>query len=190
MILQNKNAHPAFSGLLRSKGFFWLATRPNTHGEWSQAGGMLTLQGGGPWFCTVPRGSSHLFQFPNHSHILEGNKTDLSITEEWPQDAEITKAIDIDFQGTWGDRRQEVVFIGLDVDETAVREVFDKCLLTNGEMRRWERVMGNRKYSVAVVEDKLAGMFEGMSCTLEFVSSAEVGDWSLCTRGNMLLIRL
>lgn len=68
----------------------------------------------------------------------------------------------MDFQGLWGDRRQELVFIGLDVDETAVREVFDKCLLTDGEMRRWQRVMGNRKYSTEVVEDKLAGMFEGM----------------------------
>ena len=45
-----------FKGLLRSKGFFWLATRPNLHGEWSQAGTMLTLQGGGPWFCTIDDG--------------------------------------------------------------------------------------------------------------------------------------
>lgn len=58
IILQNKKIHPAFSGLLRSKGFIWLATRPNQHGEWSQAGGMLTLGGGAPWFCTVPRGES------------------------------------------------------------------------------------------------------------------------------------
>lgn len=57
-ILENKRNHPAFAGLLRSKGFFWLATRPNQHGEWSQAGGMLTLQGGGPWFTMVPRGIS------------------------------------------------------------------------------------------------------------------------------------
>jgi len=58
IILENKRNHPAFAGLLRSKGFFWLATRPDQHGEWSQAGGMLTLQGGGPWFAKVPRGAS------------------------------------------------------------------------------------------------------------------------------------
>lgn len=47
----NKQSDDAFRGLMRSKGFFWLATRPTVHGEWSQAGTMLTLQGGGPWFC-------------------------------------------------------------------------------------------------------------------------------------------
>jgi G3E family GTPase len=57
-ILENKKNHPAFAGLLRSKGFIWLATRPNQHGEWSQSGGILTIGGGFPWFCTVPRSKS------------------------------------------------------------------------------------------------------------------------------------
>jgi hypothetical protein len=55
IILENKKNHPAFAGLLRSKGFIWLATRPNQHGEWSQAGGILAIGGGSPWFCTVSR---------------------------------------------------------------------------------------------------------------------------------------
>lgn len=56
VILANKRNDPALASLLRSKGFSWLATRPYQIGEWSQAGGMLTLGGGGPWFCTVERG--------------------------------------------------------------------------------------------------------------------------------------
>ncbi|KUJ20538.1 cobW-domain-containing protein [Mollisia scopiformis] len=135
MILQNKAAHPAFSGLLRSKGFFWLATRPSQHGEWSQAGGMLTLQGGGPWFCVVPR-------------------------EAWPEDMDIVAAIEADFSGSWGDRRQELVFIGEKVEQHAVFAVLDECLLTDSEMRRWERVMKNKKYTVEEIEDKLATMFK------------------------------
>ncbi|KIV87034.1 hypothetical protein, variant [Exophiala sideris] len=60
VVAENKKANPIFAGLLRSKGFFWLATRPSLHGEWSEAGTMLTLQGGGPWFCTLDDGKKGL----------------------------------------------------------------------------------------------------------------------------------
>ncbi|KAF8867222.1 cobW-domain-containing protein [Acephala macrosclerotiorum] len=98
------------------------------HGEWSQAGGMLTLSGGGPWFCTVPR-------------------------EGWHKDTDIVKAINADFSGPWGDRHQELVFISERVNQSAVFEVLDNCLLTNSEMRRWERVIRNEKYSDEEKED-------------------------------------
>jgi len=49
--LANKKADPAFGPLHRSKGFFWLATRPSMSGEWSQAGVMLSLSGGDKWLC-------------------------------------------------------------------------------------------------------------------------------------------
>mgnify|MGYP000915930941 CR=1 FL=1 len=51
-ILANKRAHPTLSRLFRSKGEFYLATRPHRAGDWSQAGAMLTLTGGRAWFCT------------------------------------------------------------------------------------------------------------------------------------------
>lgn len=51
--LKSKQADPAFGPLLRSKGFFWLATRPMMSGELSQAGVMLTIGGGSRWMCEV-----------------------------------------------------------------------------------------------------------------------------------------
>jgi hypothetical protein len=80
----------------------------------------------------------------------------------WPSDRDITNAISADFSGTWGNRRQELVLIGEKAGERTVNGVFDKCLLTDGEMRRWERLMGNEKYTLEQREDKLNGMFEGM----------------------------
>ena len=56
IIAVNKRDDKEFRGLLRSKGFVWLATRPALHGAWSQAGTMLTFQGGEQWFCTLDEG--------------------------------------------------------------------------------------------------------------------------------------
>lgn len=80
--MNNNKDCPAFTGLLWSKGTFWLAARPSQHGEWSQASGMLTLQGGGSWFTVVPRGIylapvSFLSFFPAGKLIM---------TDAWPAD--------------------------------------------------------------------------------------------------------
>lgn len=81
-----KRASPIWSGVLRSKGFIWLATRPRVSGEWSQAGCMWTLNGGAPWMCAVDEA-------------------------EWPtEDEQIKELIKKDFFGPWGDRRQEGEF--------------------------------------------------------------------------------
>lgn len=69
VILSNKRGHPAFGPVLRSKGFIWLSTRPFQFGEWSQAGGMLTMGCGGPWFAEVP-------------------------DEAWPEDKDVVDSID------------------------------------------------------------------------------------------------
>ncbi|KAF9889519.1 hypothetical protein FE257_007229 [Aspergillus nanangensis] len=115
-ILANRRAHPVFRPLLRSKGFFWLATRPFQHAEWSQSGAMLTVGCGGLWFAD-------------------------SSEEAWPEDADVRKSIEDDFQGQWGDRRQELVFIGESIDTTAITELLDECLLNEQEMTQWEEVM-------------------------------------------------
>ncbi|RAH42595.1 putative extracellular exo-polygalacturonase [Aspergillus brunneoviolaceus CBS 621.78] len=134
-ILANKRAHPLLQPLLRSKGFFWLATRPYQFGEWSQAGAMLTLNCGGPWFAEVP-------------------------DEAWPEDGDVRKSIEEDFQGEWGDRRQEIVFIGEGVDVDGVTGLLNECLLSTKEMKRWEKVMRDRKMERGGKQEVMARIWE------------------------------
>ncbi|CAI7628728.1 unnamed protein product [Penicillium bialowiezense] len=134
-ILKNKRASPAFGPVLRSKGFFWLTTRPWQFGEWSQAGGMMTVGCGGPWFAEMP-------------------------DEAWPEDKDVRESIQNDFQGPWGDRRQELVFIGEGVDKEKISALLDECLLDDKDMKKWEKVMKNKKMSREEKTDKLAKMWE------------------------------
>jgi G3E family GTPase len=96
-------------GLLRSKGFCWIATRPDWVGLWSQAGKVAELSPHAVWWDSVPQA-------------------------EWPEDPESRLGIVCQFDGAWGDRRQELVFIGRKLDETAVRAALDACLLSDAEM--------------------------------------------------------
>ncbi|KAJ5226444.1 hypothetical protein N7468_007669 [Penicillium chermesinum] len=134
-ILRNKRESPAFGPVLRSKGFFWLPTRPFQFGEWSQAGGILTIGCGGPWFAEVP-------------------------DDVWPEDPDVRKSIQNDFQEPWGDRRQEIVFIGEGIDPEKVSAALDECLLDDYDMKKWEKVMKNKKLSREAKTKKLAALFE------------------------------
>lgn len=134
-ILANKRAHPAFGPILRSKGFFWLATRALQFGEWSQAGGMLTVGCGGPWFAEVPR-------------------------DFWPEDKDVCESIERDFQGPWGDRRQEIVFIGENIDSEKITALLNECLLGDEDMARWEEVMRDDKLSRDEKAAKISSMWE------------------------------
>ncbi|KAK9327731.1 CobW/HypB/UreG, nucleotide-binding domain-containing protein [Lipomyces starkeyi] len=111
-LIKNKNSSPVFSSLIRSKGYIWLATRALQHGEWSQASAMLTIQGGGPWFCVLDDAM-------------------------WPEDPEVVANIKADFEGKWGDRRQELVVFGKNIDPKRISDEFDQCLLTDNEMATW-----------------------------------------------------
>ncbi|TKY90728.1 hypothetical protein EX895_000726 [Sporisorium graminicola] len=137
--LEAKNASDTFAPLLRSKGFVWLATRPLMFGEWSQAGIMLTLQGGARWRCELDE-------------------------DMWPQDKEIVEAIKKDFVAPWGDRRQEIVLIGLNMregGEDKLRAALDKCLLTDAEMQQWEGIMNDSSLEdVKQKQAKLQEIFE------------------------------
>ncbi|KAK4947322.1 hypothetical protein LTR10_013690 [Elasticomyces elasticus] len=151
VVPENKKANPIFAGLLRSKGFFWLATRPSLHGEWSQAGTMLTLQGGGPWFCTL-----------DDAH--------------WPSDTDTRASILADFAEPWGDRRQEIVFIGEKLKADGLKAEFDGCLLTDREMQKWEKIMKSSD-DMEVVDEKLADVFEdGFEDWPELVHDEEEGE--------------
>ncbi|KAF2021107.1 cobW-domain-containing protein [Aaosphaeria arxii CBS 175.79] len=133
--LHNKRTCPLFSGVHRSKGIFWLATRPYQMGSWSTAGAMLTLGSEMPWFCTVDE-------------------------DEWQADTATLKAIKADFEGDWGDRRQELVLIGEKLDEVALTKLLDSCTLNRAEMRKWERVMRDDRLSEDEKEERLQEMWD------------------------------
>lgn len=97
----------SMEGILRIKGFFWLASHPERIGYWSQAGGSLRLEGKGHWWADLPKA-------------------------EWPapDDAWILSR----WEEPYGDRRQELVVIGLEMDPGAVRQMLDQCLLTDEEL--------------------------------------------------------
>ncbi|HWT95406.1 MAG TPA: zinc metallochaperone GTPase ZigA [Solirubrobacteraceae bacterium] len=98
-----------WDGVLRAKGFFWLADRPHFAGEWAQAGGVLTVGPAGLWWASVPR-------------------------DQWPDRETQKHTIDPFWQEPYGDCRQEIVFIGSDLDEDAIRARLDDCLLTDAEL--------------------------------------------------------
>ncbi|MDQ0455969.1 zinc metallochaperone GTPase ZigA [Rhizobium paknamense] len=95
----------SWPGVIRAKGFFWLATRPHHVGEISQAGPLVRTGRMGLWWSSVPR-------------------------QQWPQDQGFLRAIDPYMDPIWGDRRQEIVFIGMEpMDEDEITEQLDACLV-------------------------------------------------------------
>ncbi|OAF99482.1 cobW-domain-containing protein [Paraphaeosphaeria sporulosa] len=134
-ILANKKACSLFQGLHRSKGIFWLATRPSQMGSWSTAGAMLTLGSEMPWFCTVSE-------------------------DQWMADEHTLKNIKLDFEGEWGDRRQELVLIGEKLDMEGLTKMLDGCLLSRAEMRKWEGVMHDSKLSEEEKEERLQDIWD------------------------------
>lgn len=99
--------------LLRSKGFFWLASKHMDAGSWSQAGGLMRYGYAGRWWRFVPK-------------------------NQWPQDAETTADIMKNWTAATGDCRQELVFIGQNIDFDQLNEQLDQCLLTDDEMKLGE----------------------------------------------------
>ncbi len=97
------------AGVVRSKGYFWLASRPQFAGNWSQAGGVSRQAMAGMWWVSVPR-------------------------ERWPQDSESLAIIADNWVDGFGDARQELVFIGVDMDEALLRAQLDTALLSDDEL--------------------------------------------------------
>lgn len=96
-------------GVVRSKGYFWLACEPAMAGNWSQAGAVARHGPAGYWWAAVPE-------------------------EHWPTDSESVLHIRSKWHEGVGDARQELVLIGMEMDEAALRARFDDCLLTDDEM--------------------------------------------------------
>jgi G3E family GTPase len=92
-----------WSNVIRAKGHFWIATRPAWMGEVSKAGTMVQHQGLGRWWASVPR-------------------------SRWPEDEQSRQFILDNWDPEVGDRRQELVFIGVGMDKAAITARLDACL--------------------------------------------------------------
>ena len=89
--------------VVRAKGHFWISTRPNWVAEFSLAGSLSSIKPLGTWWAAVPR-------------------------ERQPNDDSVRAYINEHWQDPWGDRRQEIVFIGTDIDWPALKTRLDACL--------------------------------------------------------------
>ena len=93
-----------WNGVLRSKGFFWVAADHRIAYEWAQAGGVSSVNSAGTWWAAVPR---------EHWGHPEGQRPDQQ--PGWDP--------------RFGDRVQQLVFIGQQMPEAAMRARLDACLL-------------------------------------------------------------
>ena len=98
--------------IIRSKGLCWIASRPEQAINWSQAGGSMKAEGAGVWWASMPLGERMTFNnFVEYQDIIE---------ERWT--------------ANFGDRLNEIVFIGMALNETEVRSQLDNCLCTADEI--------------------------------------------------------
>lgn len=91
-------------GVIRAKGHFWIATRPEWVAEFSLAGSLSSVKPIGTWWANVPQ-------------------------ERWPEHVAETDYMKEHWAEPWGDRRQELVFIGAEIDWPALKAKLDACLV-------------------------------------------------------------
>ena len=104
--------HQEWFGVVRSKGYFWLANRPDFAASWSQAGSVARHEAAGLWWAAVPK-------------------------SEWPRSDEERAVFETSWDGVYGDRHQELVLIGIEMDEATLRARFDACLITDAEISEY-----------------------------------------------------
>jgi G3E family GTPase len=97
-------------GVIRAKGFFWVASRNDIVAEWSQAGRVLTVQPMGLWWAAL-------------TPAQRAENAELFAESGEPQ-----------WREPWGDRRQEIAFIGAGMGRAEIEQSLDHCLLTDDEM--------------------------------------------------------
>ena len=98
-----------YGKLIRSKGYFWLATRPTFAGQWSQAGGIARYGYAGLFWKAVPK-------------------------KDWPEDEEYLESIKRLWMEPFGDMRQELVFIGQELNQKEIINKLNDCLLSEEEV--------------------------------------------------------
>jgi len=109
----------SWPGVVRAKGFFWLATRPDYVGELSQAGVLVRTNKRGRWWSAVPR-------------------------SYWPAEPDWHQAMQPYLDAEWGDRRQEIVFIGVNpMDQAKITAELDHCLVPEQQFtpQNWQKLV-------------------------------------------------
>ena len=107
-----------YGKLIRSKGFFWLGSRLEYAGLWSQAGGIARYGFAGMFWRSVPK-------------------------QDWPTDEQTLASIKANWVEPFGDMRQELVFIGQGLDESAIKKALDECLVSEDDMLKGEEFWTN-----------------------------------------------
>lgn len=104
-----------WKGVLRSKGFFWVAADHRVAYEWAQAGGVSNVNAGGMWWSAVPKA-------------------------RWPEGM-LEEAVNANWHPRYGDRVQQLVFIGQNMDKEAITAALDACKLdpklAKSDSREW-----------------------------------------------------
>ena len=108
--------HTFPKNIIRSKGLFWIASRPDQALVWSSAGGSLKTDPAGVWWDSMPFSERiNYADFVNNQQMIES---------EWGSD--------------FGDRKIELVFIGQQLDVSAITNKLDECLLNQEEVSEWK----------------------------------------------------
>jgi G3E family GTPase len=104
------------NNIIRAKGLFWLASRPEVAISFSQAGGSMRVEAAGVWWCSMPFKERISYgSFIDNQHDIENG---------WHK--------------KWGDRKNEIVFIGQNLDKEKYVSEFESCLLSDSEAENWE----------------------------------------------------
>ncbi|MCG8698179.1 MAG: GTP-binding protein, partial [Bacteroidales bacterium] len=109
--------HDWDGAIIRSKGLFWIASRPDDAMNWSQAGGSLRADKAGVWWAsldTIERNQHPAFQ-QNEEYIMC----------KWDK--------------RFGDRQNELVIIGQDLNEEAIKQELELCMCTENEIKDMEQ---------------------------------------------------
>ncbi|MEP5155241.1 GTP-binding protein [Planktotalea sp.] len=102
-------------GVIRAKGHFWISTRPDWVAEFSLAGSLSNIAPLGTWWATIPK-------------------------ERWPEHDSARAYLEQHWQEPWGDRRQELVFIGAGIDWNALSAQLDACLVPISVAKSFENM--------------------------------------------------
>lgn len=95
-------------GLVRAKGYFWLCTRMDYAGDFQLAGRLREYGCAGKWWAAIPK-------------------------EHWPE--QMSEYIQQEWQEPFGDRRQEIVFIGIDLDKQSITQQLNDCLVSDTQLQ-------------------------------------------------------